>query len=244
MSEAKSEMPAMYVIFVLDESGSMASQRSETISGVNEYVQQLRKDHPGEKILFSLIKFQTEVSPVHLAVPLEDVKEMTNDDYCPRTMTALYDGVGHAINELSKRIDDSEECDVVVVIMTDGHENSSKEFNYTQICSLIEEKKKKEWSFVFMGADESAWKVGNSLGVQSSVQYNAGDMGQTMAAVATSNTAYRTAKRSQHVNSVDAAKVFADTFDNIVKPKVPDIDMDKWEGIDDVSPTKAKNEKD
>jgi uncharacterized protein YegL len=240
----KSEMPAMYVIFVLDESGSMAHQREATIGGVNEYVQKLRKEHVGEKVLFSLVKFQSVVEPVYMAIPLEDVPEMTGKDYNPDNLTALYDGVGYAVNEMTKRIDDSEECDVLVVILTDGHNNDSKEFTYEQICKLIEARKQKEWSFVFMGADEKAWEVGQSLGVQSSIQYDPNDMGPVMQNVAASNTAYRYAKRSG-ADADRGSKVFQEAFDNIVKPDVPNIDMsDKWDDGEDASPdvSSAKSE--
>ena len=215
-----SETPDLVVMFILDESLSMKGQRDETINGVNAYVNKLKTDHEGEKVLFSLTQFHSSVQIVCVAEPIEDIPPLTKETYCPQAYTALYDAIGQSISELSKRVD--QDSDVLFVIMTDGGENQSKEFTLEQIQNLIEEKKKKEWSFVFMGADVTANKVGASLGTQASVQYSSTDMTRTMENIAEGTSAYCFARgQSAQVRS----KAYAEAFDQDRNDadKTPDI---------------------
>lgn len=176
-----SESPYLVISVVLDESGSMRAQQKETIQALNDYIQKLKEDHADKKVLFSLTQFNTQAHVIHAAQPLKNIPLLTEKTYLPNGFTALYDAVGQTIIELSKRVE--QEGNVLVVILTDGHENSSQEYDLQAIQSLIEEKKKEEWSFVFMGADKSAWKVGSAMGTQSAVHFDAYDMVGTMDAM-------------------------------------------------------------
>jgi uncharacterized protein YegL len=179
------------VFVVQDKSGSMDIRRSETISGFNEYIDQLDKDAVGD-IELSLIQFDTGVYDKYINKPLEDVPDLTLEDFVPSGMTALYDGVGRAIRTADKSIGDRDK--VLIVIMTDGGENSSREYRHDAILSLIGRRRAKGWEFVFLGAGEEAWDAGVNLGfvgdyAAHSINYSAidpHDHQATYAALATS----------------------------------------------------------
>jgi len=54
---------------------------------------------------------------------------------------------------------------VIMIIMTDGHENASREHTKDMIAT---EMKKREhagnWTFVYLGADQDAWAIAGQLG--------------------------------------------------------------------------------
>jgi Mg-chelatase subunit ChlD len=130
------------VMFVLDETGSMELIKDETVKSFNNYIKELKKSKNSKKIKFSLLRFDsTKVDLYYDNVKLKEVKKLT--DYKPGCMTPLYDALGKAINSI-----DNDIC--IVVVLTDGEENSSKEFNYQQIQKLIEEKQSKGWEFIYL----------------------------------------------------------------------------------------------
>ncbi len=149
------------VYVVQDKSGSMQDLRKETISGFNEYVDQLEGN-----VFISLIQFDTRVVEVFTDRPLADVPELTMEDFVPGGMTALRDGVGRAIADAERTAQDGDK--VMVVIMTDGQENSSREYTHDQILSKIEDKRRDGWEFVFLGAGEESWNAGRMWGIADS----------------------------------------------------------------------------
>ncbi|GAF75898.1 unnamed protein product [marine sediment metagenome] len=150
------------VNFILDESGSMYSRQKETVDGFNEYIQKLKKDKC--KVSLTLTKFNDNVTVVFKNKSINDVKEMTSDDYKPDMCTALYDAIGITAQKLGK-IKDNEKA--LFIIITDGYENMSKEFKLVDIKSLIKDKEKEGWTFTFLGGDLDAKQEGSNIGVAS-----------------------------------------------------------------------------
>jgi hypothetical protein len=55
---------------------------------------------------------------------------------------------------------------VIFVVMTDGHENSSKEFTKAQIKEMIERQQRDfSWHFTFLGANQDAFAEAGELGI-------------------------------------------------------------------------------
>ncbi|MBM4467247.1 MAG: VWA domain-containing protein [Chloroflexi bacterium] len=155
------EKAKVLVSFILDETGSMQVVKGPTISGFNEYVQSLRQEDNADDVRFMLTKFNSEkIELVHDSVKLSDVALLDDASYSPNYLTPLYDVIGKTIKAIS---DDG--CNVLFVIQTDGQENYSKEFTREAIFTVIAEKKKAGWTFVFLGADQDAWDVGMQLGL-------------------------------------------------------------------------------
>lgn len=158
------------VFVVQDKSGSMDMRRSATISGFNEYVDELDKNAEGS-IELSLIQFDTRVYDKYINRPLDSVDDLTPEDFVPSGMTALYDGVGRAIRTADASIGANDK--VLVVIMTDGGENSSTQYSQQAILDLIGRRRAKGWEFVFLGAGEEAWNAGVNLGFTGQFANNA-----------------------------------------------------------------------
>jgi len=161
----KQAQSKLYVSFILDETGSMQSVKGQTISGFNEYVETLKNDKASKNTLFTLTQFNNaKVDIVHNCVPIADVVLLTDKTYQPANNTPLYDAIGRTIRSLEQTIG-KKKANALVVIQTDGQENSSHEFNRQGIFSLIDEKKKAGWTFAFLGADQDAYAASELIGI-------------------------------------------------------------------------------
>ncbi len=166
-------------MLILDKSGSMGSVISETIEGFNEQVQMIKsmqKKYPEQEILVSLTTFNHDVNHNMFLKKADQLKELQppieNTDgviYQPNGMTALYDAIGISVNKLKKKIKSeikNDESSAVVVIITDGHENASKEFSYENIQKLIGKLEKSEnWTFSYMGSTPDAVEIATGLNI-------------------------------------------------------------------------------
>jgi len=181
----------------------MSKQTEQTVSGVNEYIDNLKKDNEGKKVLFTLTKFDSGSQVIHAAVPITDVPEFTSEVYAVGGMTALYDAVGETITELEKRID--VETPALMVILTDGEENSSTKYTLSAIKEMIANKKEKGWSFVFMGDGKDAWATGEALGTDASIKYDSTNMAMTMQGLSAGTKGYSESRTRGLAGSASAA---------------------------------------
>ena len=133
-----------HYLLILDESGSMKKVKQQTLDGLNEQIQTIKAlelKYPTQKYFISIVKFHTDITPLITDVPASEVKELIESDYTPDQMTALHDAIGMSVSEMKKRIQtkfDSGVATGVVVILTDGEENKSKEFKAEDIKILID----------------------------------------------------------------------------------------------------------
>ena len=148
------------ISFILDETGSMQSVKSQTISGFNEYIETLQKDKTFKKAKYTLTKFNSgKIEIVHAGVEIGKVALLSDATYQPINTTPLYDAIGRTIQSIKSK------GSVLMVIQTDGQENSSVEFSQRSIFDLITEKKKKGWTFAFLGADMDAYAASSAIGI-------------------------------------------------------------------------------
>jgi len=151
------------VAFLLDESGSMSSCYEETVTGFNEYVQSFKKAK--DNVFLTLTKFNGDhTSVVYKNKRIHEVPKLSEKNYSPASITPLYDAIGKTITTLTKKLDSVLKPKVLFVVMTDGYENASKEYNLDSIKKLIKQKEKDDWSFVYMGADQDAWANSKDMG--------------------------------------------------------------------------------
>lgn len=156
------------IVFILDRSGSMGGLERDTIGGYNSMLERQKKEE-GEAVL-STVLFDDKIEVLHDRKNLYDVKPITNSDYYVRGCTALLDAVGgtiHHIGNVHKNMPaDQRPEKTLFIITTDGMENASKEYTYSKVKKLVEEKKKKyHWEFVFLGANIDAVEVAGRFGV-------------------------------------------------------------------------------
>ncbi len=170
------------IIMVLDESGSMYGVLSDTIGGVNNFLEEQRQVKGEAK--FTLALFNTTYNLVHNGEDIKTVPELSNKTYRPRGMTALYDAIGRTIIETGSRfakMDESERPEkVIFVILTDGHENSSVEINHEKVSEMIKHQTDKyKWGFVFLGANQDAFSTASDMGIQrgATMTYAASNIG-------------------------------------------------------------------
>lgn len=161
-----------HITMILDRSGSMQSIREDVIGGFNTFIGE-QKGQPGLATL-SLVQFDTQnpYEVLHNFMHIAAVPELTSDVYVPRASTPLLDAMGRGINELERSLHtmtaEARPSQVIMVIITDGQENSSREFNRAQIAKMISEKQEKDkWQFVYMSADLNAVDDAISYGVHS-----------------------------------------------------------------------------
>ena len=165
----KKEYTHMSVL--LDRTGSMESIRDDTIGGFNAFLEEQQKQ-PGQATL-TLVQFDTQdpYEIVHRMKPIKDVPGLTRATFVPRAATPLLDAFGRGINDLEKSIlempQDERPSRVILVVISDGQENSSREFRKEQIVKMIREKQEQyDWQFVFLSADLDAIGDATTYGVQ------------------------------------------------------------------------------
>lgn len=147
------------ITIILDRSGSMASVKDDTIGGFNNFLSEQQKIE-GEAVL-SLVQFDDQYETVYLDKDINSAAKLTDATFQPRGMTALFDAVGRTINSVGQRLAALSEAErpdkILLVIMTDGFENSSREFNAAKVGEMIKHQRDVyNWQFMFIGANQDA----------------------------------------------------------------------------------------
>lgn len=158
---------ATELVLILDKSGSMASLASDVIGGYNALIKEQREK--GGEACVTTILFDTGYQTINSRIDIESVKDMDAKTYVPGGCTALLDALGTAISKLEEtysKMDESEIPEhVIFSIMTDGLENSSKEYSNKVVKALVEKKQKEGWHFLFQAANIDAFAEGGKLGI-------------------------------------------------------------------------------
>lgn len=155
-----------YVGIVLDASGSMGHCMTETITGYNEQIQQIREDaEKGGETSISLWTFNANVYEQFVDKSPKDVNELGDGDYKPGGATALYDAVGQAINTLRAETNfEDEDNSYLLLIMSDGMENASHEWNTKILSSTLKTLQDNgRWTITYMGSNQDLTKVAQQL---------------------------------------------------------------------------------
>jgi len=154
-------MAKVLVNFIQDRSGSMQVSWNEALSGFKTFVENLQNDKDSE-FLFTLTTFDTEVDTPFLAKPIAEIPLDGLKDYGPRGMTALYDAVGKTLDATKAVVADK----YIVVVVTDGQENSSREWNKNTLQKAIEDKiASGNWTFTYLGTQPETWDNAQAIGI-------------------------------------------------------------------------------
>lgn len=157
----------LHICFVLDESGSMYNSVDDVIGGFQKLIDEQKGEKNGECII-SIYRFSDTVKKDYIGKPVDEVSKLI---YSPGGCTAMNDGVGTAIDEIGKWLSDMDESERpsknMIVIMTDGQENASKEYNFDTVKAKIKHQEEKySWTFVYMGTNLQDLKDANRLGIK------------------------------------------------------------------------------
>jgi len=175
-----------FVALIIDESGSMSSIKKETINNFNEQLQVLKQEsnspdaiakklliggqeYEGVETFVSVVKFNQNTNIIINLDDVNNISEIADSDYSPDGGTALYDAIGDTIERFQSIPEMADPgSSALLVILTDGEENSSKRFSHKKVKSLIDDLNvNNKWTFTFMGTEnalEQAIDIGIAAG--------------------------------------------------------------------------------
>ena len=156
------------LIFILDRSGSMSGLEADTIGGYNSLMEK-QKNEQGEATITTVL-FDDRYEMIHDHADIRKVKPIDNKTYYARGSTALLDAIGKTINHVGNRHKFAPDHEVpgrtMVVIITDGYENASREFSLDKVKNMIEHQKEVySWEFLFLGANIDAVETARQFGI-------------------------------------------------------------------------------
>ena len=172
------------IVFIIDRSGSMAGLESDTIGGYNSFLERQKAEQG--KTIISTILFSNDSEVVHDRIDLSGAEPMTRKEYIVGGCTALLDAIGGAIRHIRNVHKYIRPEDVpshtIFVITTDGMENASRKYDSRKVKQMIEEQKKKDWEFLFLGANIDAIETAARFGIEEdrAVQYHSDSAGTAL----------------------------------------------------------------
>lgn len=201
-----------HLSILIDRSGSMQSIKKQVIEGFNKMIEEQKA--LTDELTVSLIQFDSivnnERSPfsnvwgsnlkqslryniVNDFAPLNEVKLMNAENYTPEGGTPLNDSVARLIEETGKRLEAIPESlrpeKVIVVIYTDGEENTSNVHTKSSVRDMIKHQEEKySWKFMYIGANQDSEVESKSRGISTYLNYTADELGTEAAYAATSKT--------------------------------------------------------
>lgn len=163
------------IICIIDKSGSMGLIKTDAIGGFNEFLK-AQKEVPGEALM-TVVLFDTDYKFLVEGKNIQDVEPLNERTYVPGGMTALLDAIGKTIDKAAERItsitDENKPGKVIVSILTDGQENSSREYSRKQIFDKIKHQADVEkWQFLFLAANQDAIAEAGMLGINPNAAVN------------------------------------------------------------------------
>ena len=199
----------IHVCFVVDESGSMYNSTEDVIKGVQKIIDEQRANENGTCAI-SIFRFASFVRPADFI--MEDIDGVSNElAYNPYGCTAMYDGIGNAIDKIGERLAAMSEEERpeknLIVIMTDGEENSSREYQPSKVREMIKHQEDKyNWTFLYIGTDISNTNDADRVGVSYKFANTRSKMYKSYDTINTVVSCYR--------NTVGDASVKAATMDS------------------------------
>ncbi len=157
---------------LLDRTGSMGPIWDEALGSVNAYVDALSKPDdgavpdPGEKVTLAVFDHHSglQFDILRKGVLLPDWKKVTNDDATPRGMTPLFDALARTVSLAEA----DNPARAVIVVMTDGAENASKEVTKDGAKAALDRARARGWEVIFLGADFAKFGDAGAVGVAGS----------------------------------------------------------------------------
>ena len=141
---------------ILDRSGSMSSIAADMVGGIRTFLD--KEKETGDDTKVSFFQFDDQYETVFVD---KDIKENIKINLVPRGSTALLDALGRTITSVGEKLSKLDEKDrpnrVLFLVITDGYENSSREFTSDVVKEKVKHQREKyAWDFVFLGAGEDA----------------------------------------------------------------------------------------
>lgn len=173
-----------HIICILDRSGSMSKQAPEVITNFNNFLKEQQALEG--KATLTLVLFDDQYEVVYDELSLNEVPLLTKEIYFCRGMTSMNDAIGKTLNTMQRK------DKAIVLIHTDGDENTSREYTYETVKTLVD-KLKDKWEFIFVGGEIDAKAVSANLGFSRGMNVHNDSLGNqaVYGAFASTTTAYR-----------------------------------------------------
>jgi len=217
----------VYNLIILDESGSMQSIHKPAVDGLNETLQTIQSAQETHKELqehfVTMVFFNSNgIRTVMEDRPVGQVTNLQMGDFNPNACTPLYDAMGISLSKLCCRLDKHEQNQVLVTIITDGEENSSKEYSGKMIKNLVRDLKASGWVFAYIGANQDVDIVADSISIDNRMCFAANYEGSRTMAKKLSESRmvfYNKISQSLFDDEVDLQKNFFEDEDNSTSDK-------------------------
>jgi len=211
---ARSGRKETYITLILDRSGSMGSCYAQALDAINEQIDTIKENaHKGGKTFVSLVLFNHEVEVVFENVSAKELRHLTEDEYRLSGTTALRDGVMTGIDLMEEYEDDRKNQGFLVVLISDGQENSSGTTR-EQLQARIEELNALDtWTFTYMldghtWEQVQEWSIQYSTPIGNMCTYTSSPVGTEQAGLMVCNAV------SNYMNDRDSGKTKSETFYN------------------------------
>ena len=200
------------ILTIIDRSGSMYGIKDDAIGGFNTFLKS--QQEIDEEAKMKVVLFDHEYKVIYDDF-LDDIKPLNDNMYQPRGSTALYDALGKIITDeldyLASIKKKKRYEKYIVVILTDGDENSSTKYTREMINKLISEQEQDfGWEFVFLAANQDAFASAGALGITGNAVFNFAATGEgttnVYAAMADTVTSYRTMSKGAYNNELENIK--------------------------------------
>lgn len=154
---------------ILDQSGSMSDCVNQTLKGLADQRKEIlaiANEFPGQEIRVGLTVFDHNIELKYSNLSVTELSRMNSFHYQPNGQTALLDAIGMSV-AATQRLMINEGDSAVIIILTDGYENASKEYSHKQIKELIQAKEETgKWSFTYLGATLDAVEIAKSMNIK------------------------------------------------------------------------------
>lgn len=150
---------ALHISVVLDRSGSMAAIADDIVGGFNEFLARQRAEAGEARITVAQFDSGNPFEVLIDGMPVREVTDLAREAYQPRGTTPLYDAIGSMIGRVDA-VSAGHDEDQLMVIVTDGLENASREHDRASVFSMITDRRRRGWSFMFLGADQDSYASG------------------------------------------------------------------------------------
>ena len=201
-----------HYLIILDKSGSMQDCKDQAISSYNEQlesIQNLQKEFPEQDFTISLTVFNNYTDHIYFNNNPKKSGILNDKNYRPNGMTSLYDAIGKSVTKLQHKVGKAVANDlanVVVIIITDGYENSSKEYSYKHISSMIRELESTcKYTFSYLGSTLDAVDIAQKLNIKrkNAMKFDKEDYKRTTTVLNKSYMAMAMKKRNSEENYDD-----------------------------------------
>jgi Mg-chelatase subunit ChlD len=152
------------ILVILDRSGSMQDAKADHEGGLRSFITD-QQAAEGEA-LFTLVQFDS-VNACEVVFDRVPIREVDTEavKLFPRGGTPLLDAIGKALAHLSEQQATKPSDQTVVMVITDGEENQSREWDLEKVKGAIAEREKAGATFLYLGANVDAFGESAKLGL-------------------------------------------------------------------------------